>query len=275
MFTAIRRLSVFGKISTEIPNPILNFPVQTIGDVERRAADATRLRAAVPRAGRVHKRVAVVRRDLPLSIGLRRGSDPLLGPPATAASAPGHRHPRDRHDHRRDLLRDLADLQATGEPIDIAAPAEEHLLGDGDHRREGSDLLTQRQFCAIRRGRPGDHRVTIAHGRPIRRSSWRRRVPFRVLLKGSPVPAPRRRPPPRNAQNCSATGILRRRPRLCSKRTVRCSMTCTGLRFLSPTRIGSRCLRASFGIFGSVRIDWNSQLRRQTRRLRDRCLQMF
>ena len=159
----------------------------------------------MPRAGRVHKRVAVVRRDLSLSVGVRRGPDPLLDTASAAASPPRPRDPRGRHDPRRDLLRDLADLQATGEPVDIAAPAEEHLLGDGDHRREGSDLLTQRQFCAVRRGRPGDHRVTIAHHRPVRCSSSRRRVPLRVLLlKGAPVPAPRRRSPPRNAQNCSA-----------------------------------------------------------------------
>lgn len=106
---------------------------QAIGDVHRRLADAQGLRAAVPRAGRLHKRVPMVRRDIPLSVRLRRSPDALLNSPKTAALASRPRSPGDRHDPRCDLLRDLAYLQATGEPLDISAQVEKHLLGDGHH----------------------------------------------------------------------------------------------------------------------------------------------
>lgn len=109
----------------------------------------------------------------------------MLDAASTASSASGPRSTRDRHDPRRDLLRDMAHLQATGESLDVAAQAEEHQLGDGHHRRQGSDLLTQRQFCALRRGRPGDHRVTITLGH-LRSSSRLPDLPG-VLLNGTPT----------------------------------------------------------------------------------------
>ena len=75
----------------------LIFRLQAVGDVDRGPSDAKGLRTAMPGAGRVHKRVAVVRRDLSLSIGVRRGADPLLGIASAAASPPRPRDPRDRH----------------------------------------------------------------------------------------------------------------------------------------------------------------------------------
>lgn len=104
----------------------------------------------------------MVRRGVPLSVWLRRGSDTLLRVAATAAVAAGPGRARRPHRPRCRLLHHLAGLPAARPPFDIPAPSEEHLLRDGDNRRQGSDMLTQRQFCALRRGRPGHHCVTIA-----------------------------------------------------------------------------------------------------------------
>lgn len=103
-----------------------------------------------------------MRRSIPLSLGLRRGFDALLGAPSVATFASRPRSFGYPNDPRGHLFRRLADLSATDQSLDISAPIEEHILGDGDNRGKGSDLLTQRQFCAIRRGRPRYHRVTIA-----------------------------------------------------------------------------------------------------------------
>lgn len=114
------------------------------------------------RIGRVHKRFPLVRRNIPLSLGLRRGFDALLDAPSIATFASWPWSFGCSHDPRGHLPRYLANLSATDQSLDISAPIEEHILGDGDNRGKGSDLLTQRQFCAIRRGRPRYHRVTIA-----------------------------------------------------------------------------------------------------------------
>lgn len=116
----------------------------------------------MPGAGRLHKRIVVVRRGIPLSIRIRRGPDALLRAAAAAAVATGSGRARYNHRPRRRFLHHLASLPAARPPLDIPAPSEEHLLRDGDNRRQGSDMLTQRQFCALRRGRPGHHCVTIA-----------------------------------------------------------------------------------------------------------------
>lgn len=135
---------------------------QTVGDVNGGPASVAGLRATVSGVGRVHKRLAVVRRGVALPFRLRRGPNALFRAAAAATAATGPGRPRHTHRHRRHLLHPLAGLPAAGPPLDIPAPSEEHLLRDGDNRRQGSDMLTQRQFCALRRGRPGHHCVTIA-----------------------------------------------------------------------------------------------------------------
>jgi hypothetical protein len=112
------------------------------------------------RTGRLHQLHGVVRRHRGLSLGHRRSPDPLLDDPAAAPALPvpgGVRHPRVE---LRDLHGCLEDLQAEA-PLDTPDPIEEPLVGHRHHRREGRDLLTQRQFCALRRGRQGDDGVTV------------------------------------------------------------------------------------------------------------------
>lgn len=170
----------------------------------------------------MHKRIPMVRRYLPLPFGVRRGPDPLLDAPPTAPAATGPGPARGGHDPWRHLLRGMAHLQATGEPIDIPAPAQEHLLRNGDHRREGGDLLTQRQFCALRRGRSRHHRVTITPGHPRPSSGVLNRTP------------PRRPSPPRNAQNCSPER-RRREPRVRLRGGEPCSIRWLAARYLEHT----------------------------------------
>jgi len=135
---------------------------QTVGDVNSGIANVAGLRAALPGIGRLYKRLPLVRRGVPLPFRLRRGPHALLHAAATGAVAAGAGSARGDHRSERPLLRRVADLPTSRPPLDIPAPSEEHLLRDGDNRRQRSDMLTQRQFCALRRGRPGHHRVTIA-----------------------------------------------------------------------------------------------------------------
>jgi len=130
---------------------ILSDP-QAVSDVNGGSANVAGLRATLSGTGRLHKRLALVRRGVPLSFRLRRGPDTLLRAPATATSTTGPGRARLDHRPRCRLLHHLADLSAARSPLDIPAPFEEHLVRDGDNRREGSDMLTQRQFCALRRG---------------------------------------------------------------------------------------------------------------------------
>ena len=138
------------------------FDPQTIGDVNGGSTNVAGLRATMPGAGRLHKCLAMVRRSVPLSIRLRRGPDALFRAAAVAAVATSSRRALCNHCPRCHLLHRLAGLPTARSPLDIPTPSEEHLLRDGDNRRQGSDMLTQRQFCALRRGRPGHHCVTIA-----------------------------------------------------------------------------------------------------------------
>lgn len=175
---------------------------QAVGDVNGGPANVAGLRAAVPGAGRLHKRLAVVRRGVPLPVRVRRGPDALLRAAAAAAAAAGPGRPRDPHRPRRRLLHRPAGLPAARPPLDIPAPPEEHLLRDGDNRRQGSDMLTQRQFCALRRGRPGHHCVTIAVVHLAVGPGVPPRVSGQTQLGPALLKEPRGTAGPRNAQNC-------------------------------------------------------------------------
>lgn len=130
------------------------------------------------RVGRLHKQLAVVRRHQSLSHRLRRDPVPLLDPPQGGSSDPGtgergFRVARwtavDRL-HVEELRRLAGRSRRRRTQVHVPAQqAEEHILGDGDHRRQGTgDLLTQREFCAVRRDRPGHHCVTTR----INRVCW-------------------------------------------------------------------------------------------------------
>ena len=141
----------------------MNLLFQAIGCnfSSRRFSNATWLWATLSWIGCLHKCIALVRRNIPLSIRLRRSFDSLLDDPSIATPSSGSRSFGDSRDNSSNVLRSMANLSSANESFDFAASFEKHLIGDRHNRWQRSDMLTKRQFCAIRRGRSCNHCVTI------------------------------------------------------------------------------------------------------------------
>lgn len=97
---------------------------------------------------RLHQRIGMVRRDLSLPFRLRRSTDALLLPPATAPIVSVPRRPGPARRDRRGVRPPLSSVPAQTQ-IGPADETEEPFIGHRYHRGERSDLLTQRQFCAV------------------------------------------------------------------------------------------------------------------------------
>ena len=168
--------------SVVVPSPALplrrNTPVlllQAEGTASQRHGphhhDARRVPAQVPRARRLRQLHRVVRRSRGLPLRGRRGPRPLLRPAAAAAVLPLPGLRRGAPGRADRVLRGMEGVPAPPPALHPPDAPQEPLVGHRHRRGEGRHLLTWRQFCAVRRGRQGDHRVTAA----LRRSAqnWR------------------------------------------------------------------------------------------------------
>lgn len=132
---------------------------QTIQHIPSRIRDIGRMPPPMSRTRRLHKLIPMVRRRLPLSLGIRRIPNPLLVPPPAARTILGRLvrlRPVLGHIPRPVPPEDEEETSLLG----VSTPPRKPLLRHGRLRRQGGDLLTQRGFYSICGNRPRDDRVT-------------------------------------------------------------------------------------------------------------------
>ncbi|KAK9687582.1 hypothetical protein QE152_g36130 [Popillia japonica] len=111
--------------------------------------DARRMRTPLPRTRRMHQHNSMVRWPGRLSFWNRRSSNPLLPIITTPAALPlpgSSRHPPVLLHRLPDPVEDVPAKTS----FHTANPPEKSQFGHRYHRREGRNMLTQRQFCALR-----------------------------------------------------------------------------------------------------------------------------
>lgn len=135
------------------------FSLQEIDTDNRWSRPSWRLPVPLSGAQRMHQRDSMVWWNIALSFRIRWGINALLIHSTTATLVLDPRGAHYTGCNRCSLLGFVSSLQ-TQTAVHTPDTAQEPLIRHRHHRGEGSDLLTQRQFCAIRWGRSCHHGVT-------------------------------------------------------------------------------------------------------------------